>query len=248
MSQSLVNETAGARTPLSGFVAALLTLVVVVFFTDLLRYLPQPALAAIVLAAVTGLIQVQVLKRLWQFSRAEFAVSMAAMFGVLGSGLLNGVLIGVSLSLLLLIHRASRPRITEIGRVRGTSLFADLAGHPEREREPDVLVVRSEGALLYFNVDHVRDRVTALLNSRVQATRLVVLFMGNVPFVDLAGAELLTELRSTLRARGIDFQLAEAHGQVRDALRRLGDHHSGGLGESNETVEDVLTGWRAAQT
>src|SRR5439155_19085174 len=154
VSQSLVNGTAGARTPLSGLVAALLTLVVVAFFTGLLRDLPQPVLAAIVLVAVTGLVQPTALKHVWHFSRTEFAVAMVALAGVLGSGLLNGVLLGVALSILLLIGRASRPRVTEVGRVPGTRYFADLARHPENRREADVLVVRSEGSLLYFNVDH----------------------------------------------------------------------------------------------
>ncbi len=99
MSQSLVNETAGARTPLSGLVAALITLVVVAFFTGLLRNLPQPVLAAVVLVAVTGLVQVEALRHIWRFSRTEFAVAMAAFLGVLGSGLLNGVLLGVALSI-----------------------------------------------------------------------------------------------------------------------------------------------------
>src|SRR5437773_2765208 len=164
MSQSLVNETAGARTPLSGLVAALITLDVVLFFTGLLRSLPQPVLAAIVLVAVTGLVKVQALRHIWRFSRTEFAVAMAALVGVLGSGLLNGVLLGVALSIVLLIHRASRPRVVEIGRVPGTSYFADLVRHPENERVRDVLIARSEGALLYFNVDHVRDQLTGLLN------------------------------------------------------------------------------------
>ena len=87
MSQSLVNETGGARTPLSGLFAALITLVVVAFFTGLLRYLPQPVLAAVVLVAVTGLVQVEALRHIWRFSRTEFAVAMAAVIGVLGSGL-----------------------------------------------------------------------------------------------------------------------------------------------------------------
>src|SRR4029077_7223908 len=194
----------GARTPLSGLVAALITLVIVAFFTGLLRYLPQPVLAAVVLVAVTGLVQVDVLRHIWRFSRTEFAVAMAAVAGVLGSGLLNGVLLGVALSIVLLIHRASRPRVTEIGRVTGTSIFADLERHPEHERVPDVLVVRNEGALLYFNVDHVRDQLTALLRERAAAPGLLILFMGNVRFVDLAGAELLTDLRATLLDRGIE--------------------------------------------
>ena len=246
MSQSLVNETAGARSPLSGLVAALITLIVAVFFTGLLRYLPQPVLAAVVLTAVTGLVQVDALRRIWRFDRTEFAVAAAAFLGVLGSGLLNGVLLGVGLSILLLIRRAARPRITELGRVPGTRLFADSTDHPEYERGADVLVARSEGALVYFNVDHVRDRVSALLNERATAPRLVIFFMGNVPVVDLAGAELLTDLHRTFARRGIDFRLAEAHGQVRTAMRRLHEAHADKLAESNQTVDEILSAWGTA--
>lgn len=246
MSQSLVNETGGARTPLSGLVAALITLVVVAFLTGLLRFLPQPVLAAVVLVAVTGLVQIEALRHTWHFSRTEFAVAMAAMVGVLGSGLLNGVLLGAALSIVLLLHRASRPRVVEIGRVPGTSYFADLERHPENERTPDVLVARVEGALLYFNVDHVRDELTALLSKRTSAPRLLILFMGSVPHADLAGAELLADLRTTFLRQGIEFRLAETRGAVREALRRLGSAQTAALAEANQAVDDVLERWRTS--
>ncbi len=244
MSQSLVNETAGAQTPLSGLVAALIMLVIAVFFTGLLRNLPQPVVAAVVLMAVTGLIQVEALRNIWRFSRQEFAVAIAAALGVLAAGLLQGVLIGVTLSILLLIGRASRPRVREVARVPGTSYFADLIRHPENQREPDVLVVRTEGAVLYFNVDYVRDAVAALVGQRKSPPRLVVFFMGNVPFVDLAGAEFLLHLREQFAARAIAFRLAEAHGEVIAALLRLNDPHGAELAEVNQTVDAILAGWR----
>ncbi len=109
-----------------------------------------------------------------------------------------------------------------------------------------MLVIRSEGALLYFNVDHVRDRLVALLSERSATPRLVVLFMGNVPHIDLAGAEFLAELRAMLLKRGIEFRLAEARGQVREALRRLGNEGVAELAEANQTVDDVLGRWRVA--
>src|SRR5262249_14528169 len=183
MSQSLVNESGGARTPLSGLVAALTTLAIALFFTGLLRALPQPVLAAIVLMAVTGLVKIDALRHIWQFSRAEFAVVLVVLAGVLGSGLLNGVLLGVAMSIVLLIRRASRPRVTEIGRVKGTSYFADLARHPENERVPGVLVVRSEGALVYFSASHVRDRLLEMIRNRAESPPLVIFFMGSGPYV-----------------------------------------------------------------
>ena len=248
MSQSLVNETGGARTPLSGLVAALITLLIAAFFTGLLRDLPQPVLAAIILMAVTGLIQIKTLRHIWHFSRTEFAVAMAALLGVLGSGLLNGVLLGVVFSLVLLLGRASRPRVTELGRVPGTSYFADIARHPENERIDDVLVLRTEGALLYFNVDHIRERVSAFIAERPTPVHLIVLFMGNVPHVDLAGVEFLLELDDKCRKSGIQFKLAEVHGPAREALRRLGEERSDRLAEANQTVADVLAQWRTASS
>lgn len=246
MSQSLVNETGGARSPLSGLVAALITLLVAVFFTGLLRDLPQPVLAAIILVAVTGLVKIDTLRHIWRFSRTEFAVAMAALLGVLGSGLLNGVLLGVAISLLLMLRRASRPRVTELGRVPGTTYFADLARHPENERVNDVLVVRNEGALVYFNIDHVRDRVSALIAECKGRPRLLVFFMGNVPHVDLAGVEFLIDLDATCRRSGIEFRLAEVHGEVREALRRAHSTVASTLAEAHQTVDDVVTKWRGA--
>jgi MFS superfamily sulfate permease-like transporter len=222
MSQSLVNESSGARTPASGLIAALIILAVTVWFSGLLRDLPQPVLAAIVLAAVTGLVNVDALTRLWRFSRAEFSVAAVAFVGVLGSGILRGVLIGAALSLLILLRRGSQPNAAELGRVGDTDLFATLSRGADRTRVPGTFVFRSDGALLYFNVDYIRDRFFALLDARPDAVTTAVYFLGTVPIVDLAGADLLIELRHALAARGIELRLAGAHAEVRDALVRAG--------------------------
>jgi SulP family sulfate permease len=243
MSQSLVNEGGGARTALSGPVAAGIMAVVALFLTGLLRDLPQPVLAAIVLMAVSGLFKLSELRRLWRFSRAEFAVAAAAILGVLGSGLLRGVLIGVVISLLLLLRRASRPRTTELGRVPGTDYFADAIRHPENERVPDVFVFRAEASLLYFNVEHVRDRFFELLGARGREVRRAVFFLGSCPGIDLAGVELLEELDHALRERGIAFRLAEARGDHRETLRRAGFEQQCFPVVANQPVATVLSEW-----
>jgi len=244
MSQSLVNEGGGARTPLSGLVASGIVAVVALFLAGLLRDLPQPVLAAIVLMAVSGLFKLSDLRRLWRFRRGEFGVAIAALLGVLGSGLLRGVLIGVVISLLLVLRRGSRPRTTELGRVPGTDYFADVIRHPENERFPDVFVFRAEASLLYFNVEHVRDRFFELLGARGEGVRLAVFFMGTSPGVDLAGAELLEELHHALRERGIAFRLAEARGDVRETLRSAGFEEHCGPVVPIQPVATVIDEWR----
>ena len=126
-SQSLVNESSGARTPLSGLLASGIILVVALFFTDLLRNLPQPVLAAIVLMAVASLVKVDELRRLWLAHRGEFFVAIAAFLGVLWLGLLKGVLIGAVISMVLLIRRASTPHVAFLGRIPGTRRYSDLS-------------------------------------------------------------------------------------------------------------------------
>jgi sulfate permease, SulP family len=240
MSQSLVNESSGAKTPLSGFIASLLMLLVILFLSGLLRHLPQPVLAAIVLAAVTGLFNVPALKHLWHFNRGEFAVAIAALLGVLGAGLLQGVLIGAILSLLLLLRRAMKPPVTELGRVPGTSYFADRIRHPKNEPIPGVFIFRSSGGLLYFNVEYVRDRFFELLARREDPVHNAIFFLGNVPSLDLAGVELLEELREELAKRGITLRLAEAHSRIREDLRRGGFERHYGPIEADQTVEAIL--------
>jgi SulP family sulfate permease len=243
MSQSLVNESAGARTPVSGLVAALFTLIVVLFATGLLRNLPQPVLAAIVLAAVMSLVDIRAFRHIWRFSRTEFFVAIAALLGVLGSGPVNGVLLGAVISIVLLLRQAARPRVTELARVPGTTYFADRSRHPENEGIPGVLVVRCESALLYFNVEYVRERVFEILGRRQDTVRLVVFFLGAVPKIDLAGAELIADLHRTFRARGVDFHVSDAHGDVRDALRRIEFEREHGELETVQTVESVVSRW-----
>lgn len=240
MSQSLVNEGGGARTPLSGAIAAGFVLVVVLFLTHLLQALPQPVLAAIVLAAVTGLFNLSALRDYWRHDRREFVVAAAALIAVLGSGLLRGVLIGCVISLVQLIHRASRPHVALLGRIPGTKRFSDRARHADNELIPEVMIVRPESALVYFNIDHVRDIILARSLAETPRPRLVVLDLSAAPFLDLQSAHTLGELADELAAAGVRVQAVEAHASVRDRLRREGvDVKLGGVGRRN-SVHDVV--------
>jgi MFS superfamily sulfate permease-like transporter len=123
--------------------------------------------------------------------------------------------------------------------VRGTADFVDRTG--PGQTTPGVLVVRCESSLLYFNTDHVRERVLELLARRTDPVRLVVFHLGAVPRIDLAGATLLAELLRTRRARGIDLRLAEANAEIRDALRRIGFDRDYGPLDAGQTVDRILS-------
>src|SRR6201998_2641139 len=230
MSQSLVNEGGGARTPLSGAIAAGIMLVVVLFFTHLLRALPQPVLAAVVLVAVAGLFKVSALEQLWRGDRPEFAVAMAAIVGVLGQGLLRGVMIGAIISLVLLIRRASRPHVALLGRIPGTRRFSDRERSPDNELIPGVLIFRPESGLVYFNMDHVRDTILDRVRAEAVPPKLVVLDLSAAPRVDMHSAHMLASLAEELTAAGGRFQAVEARSSVRERLRNEGvDARLGGI-------------------
>jgi SulP family sulfate permease len=240
MSQSLVNEGGGARTPLSGALAAGFILIVVLFFSHLLSALPQPVLAAVVLVAVAGLLKLSALKHLWRADRPEFVVAMAAILGVLGSGLLRGVMIGAAISLVQLIHRASKPHVAFLGRIPGTRRFSDRERHPTNDLIPGVLIFRPESGLIYFNVDHVCDTILDRMRAEAKRPKLVVLDLSAAPRVDLQGAHALGGLAEEITAQGIRFQAVEARSSVRDRLRLEGvDLKMGGI-DRRATVADVV--------
>jgi sulfate permease, SulP family len=248
MSQSVVNEGGGAQTPLSGAVAAALVLIVVVFFSHLLRALPQPVLAAVVLVAVAGLFKVSVLRHLWRADRPEFVVAMAAIFGVLGSGLLRGVMIGVAISMVQLLRRASRSHVALLGRIPGTRRFGDLERHADNELIPGAVITRPESSVIYFNADHVCDLIRDFARASALTPRLVVLDLSAAPLVDMQGAQALATLADELRAAGIRVQAVEARSSVRDRLRREGmDARLGGLSRFT-SVADVVDAFQAADS
>jgi high affinity sulfate transporter 1 len=246
MSQSLVNEEAGARTPLSGLIAAAVILLVALFLASALRNLPQPVLAAIVLTAVMGLFNVKALRTLWRVDRGEFVTAMAALLGVLGSGLLRGVLIGAVISLVQLLRRAAKPHVALLGRIPDTRRFSDRQRHPDNELIPGVAIFRPESGLVYFNIDHVCETILDRVRAQVDPPRLVILDLSAAPHVDIQGAEALATLADELSARGIRVQAVEPRASVRDRLRAAGvDARLGGVNRFS-SIADVLDSMHGA--
>jgi high affinity sulfate transporter 1 len=227
LSQSAVNEKAGAKTPLSLTFASVTLALCLLFLTGFLRNLPKAALAAIVLMAVIGLIKVQELRHLWRVSKLEFAVAAVALVGVLLFGVLKGVVVAAIASILLLIQQVARSHVAFLGRIPGTRRFSDLARHQDNERIPGVLAFRVESGIFYFNVDHVFRVVLDRVEAEVRTLRLVVCDLSTSPAVDLAGARMILDLHTELAKRGIILRLVEAHASVRDLLRMEGAEGSG---------------------
>jgi high affinity sulfate transporter 1 len=218
LSQSAVNEKGGACSPLSLVFASAFMGLVLLLFTGLFDNLAEAVLAAILLIAVKSLIDLKELRYLWHASRIDFAAAGVALAGVLVMGILDGVLIAVLASVVMLLWRAAQPHVAFLGRIPGTDRYSDITRHPENEAIPGVLAFRVEASLVYFNVDHVLQTVLARVQGETQLRR-VVYDLSNTPYVDVAGARMLRRLHDELAAKDIAFRVVGAHGDVRDRLR-----------------------------
>jgi len=247
LSQSSVNDKAGARTPLALVFASGTIGLCLMFLTGLLANLPNVVLAAIVLVAVKGLINLRELRHVWQVSRFEFVVSMVAFAAVLLLGILKGVIVAVLVSMLLIIRRAAHPHVAFLGRIPGTRVYSDIERNPDNEAVPQVLIFRAESSLLYFNVEHVRSVVWQKIRASTEPLRLVVCDLSVSPVVDLAGARMLATLHKELQAAGVGLRLVAAHASVRDILRAEGLEELVGYFGRRVSVADVIDEFRAPE-
>ena len=240
LSQSAVNEKAGARTPLS-LVFASCTLILVLFFlTGMLRNLPDAVLAAIVMVAVAGFVKITDFKRLRQISRLEFNVAMVAFVGVLLLGILKGVTVSAIASILFLLRLMARPHVSVLGRIKGSTRFSDSIRHPSNERFPGLFLFRVEAPLLYFNVNAVSSSVLEALHRETTPVRLAVCDLSTSPYIDAAGAKMLEQLVEELGREGIQLKVAEAHAEAREILRATGISESlGGVSRHTALVDIV---------
>lgn len=240
LSQSSVNEKAGARTPLSLVFASCIVGAVLLFLTGFFRNLPDAVLAAVVLVAVKGLIDVSEFRHLYRASRMDFYAALIALVAVLLLGILDGVIFAVFASLFMLIKRAATPHVAFLGKVPGTDRFSDLARHPDNESIPGTLVFRPESAVLYFNVDHIYSRVLDYVRQN-NDIRLVVCDLSKAAYVDLAGARMLQRLYEELQQSGIRLRVVEALGKCRDLLRAEGLDEKLGPITRRLSVSDMIT-------
>ncbi|TDC49263.1 SulP family inorganic anion transporter [Jiangella ureilytica] len=233
LSKTAVNGGAGAKSQVSGWTVAALTVLTLLVLTPLFEPLPEPALAAVVIAAVVDLVDVGGLRRLYavntaalrsiygRAARADFICALGALLGVLVFDTLPGLLIGVVLSVVLLLERSAYPHVAVLGRVEGggPGRWTDRERDPGSTPVPGVVVVRVESGLYFANADTVRDR---LLELAVDGVRALVLDATTVPTVDVTAAGMLRDTAAELESRGVRLLAVGNVGQVRDVLRRAG--------------------------
>jgi SulP family sulfate permease len=218
LSRSAVNVAAGAHSPLASIVSALAMLLIVALGTHWFARIPLAVLAACIIVAAIGMVDVQAVRKAWSYDRADAYASLGTTLGVLFFGLDQGIAMGIGLSLVTLLVRASSPHIAVIGRIPGSEHFRNIERHGV-ETIPDVLFLRIDENLFFGNLNAIETRLASELE-HAPFTHDVVLILSAVNSIDTTAMEVLTDLNRDLAERGIKLHLAEVKGPVQDRLQR----------------------------
>lgn len=223
MSASAVKESAGAKTQVTNLVSWVLVIATVLFLTPLFASLPESVLAALIIHAVWHIIASRKLQRVRLVSRTEFVLGLLALFGVLLIDVLQGLVIGLVASLVLVIYRSSRPHISSLGHVPGEpGAYSALDRHPENISVPGVLILRLDSPMTYYNALTVRDRLNALVAASQPPPRAVILDAPVQDQLDITSAEVLKGFLKDMHAAGIGVYVTDVHTPVVEFAQRIG--------------------------
>jgi len=240
LSQSVINDEAGAKTPVSLIVASSVIAICLLFLTSLIKNLPTVILASVVLVAIRGLVDFEEFKRLYKVNRFDFVIAFLALLSVVIFGILHGVVIAALASLILLLRIVSAPHVAFLGRIPGTNRYTDIERHPENEPLKGFLLFRVESPLLYFNISNIYQTVWNKILSEEPNLKIVIFDLSTSAYIDSSGARLIKRLYLNLQDKGISFKIADAHSKVRDILRFEEIEHLLGHVSRKTSVHDVV--------
>ena len=246
-SRTPVAEAAGSKTQLTGVIGALAIALLLVFAPNLLQYLPQTALAAVVIAAAIGLIEVSDLRRIYRIQRWEFWLSIVCFAGVAIFGAIPGIALAIVIAVIEFLWDGWRPHSAVLGYVEHSQSYHDITRHPEAHLIPGLVLFRWDAPLFFANAELFQQRVLdAVANSPTPVRRFVVA-AEPVTSVDVTAADALCELDENLHAAGIDLCFAEMKDPVKDKLKRFGLFTRFGEQTFFATVGEAVTAYRSTQ-
>jgi high affinity sulfate transporter 1 len=221
-SRTPVAEAAGARTQVTGVVGALAIAVLLVAAPNLLRDLPNTALAAVVIASAIGLIEIADLKRIYRIQRWEFWLSMACFAGVVTLGAIPGIALAIVIAVIEFLWDGWRPHSAVLGRVDRVKGYHDITRYPGARLIPGLVLFRWDAPLFFANAEFFHERAMAAIAGSPTPVRWLVVAAEPVTSVDVTAADMLSELDASLHAAGIELCFAEMKDPVKDKLKRFG--------------------------
>jgi high affinity sulfate transporter 1 len=248
LSKTSVAMAAGARTQVANLVAAVLCFLTLVLLTPLFRGMPHPTLAAIVIAAMLHLSKPAYLRDVFGRARWEFGIAVIVVMGELTLGVLQGIALGVMLSLLLVIYRASHPHGSVLGQVPGTEAYRNVERHPEALTFPGLLIWRPGGDLFFASIGHLGDGLKTALAASHPPTKHVLVDAEAVNQLDISACDALLSIIQELQGQGITFAFARVRDHVRARMRRGGVEAVVGSANFHERVTEGVRAWQQRET
>jgi len=249
-SRSAVNDQAGARTPIANVFAAIVIALTLLFLTSLFYYLPVPALAAIIMVAGFGLIDMREVRALFEARRRDGYLALFTALCTLFIGIQEGILLGIGASVVMVLYRISRPNVAELGHVTGTRLYRDLERFENSHRIRDIMVLRVDAAFSFANAEYFKDFILEKSEREGRNIRAVVVDGSSINDLDTTAIEALEVTIETLASQGIELHLTGLIGPVRETVRRSGLYATVGEDrfhmEPHEAVMDLLERWDQA--
>jgi sulfate permease, SulP family len=221
-SRTAVNDQMGARTQISGLLAAAVIALVLLFLTGPIQYLPKATLGAVIVAAALGLVEPDAWRGIARVSRVEVAIAAITMVGVIAVGVLQALLLAVALSVVDAVRRSADPHDAVLGYVERLDRYADVRIHPSARIVPGVLVYRLDDRLFFANTNYVEGRIREAISGAPAPVRWLVFDAEALNHVDATGVRMLTELIESLRKESITFVFARLHSPVHDDLAEAG--------------------------
>jgi high affinity sulfate transporter 1 len=221
-SRTAVAEAAGAKTQLTGVVGALAIALLLLFAPNLLRYLPQSALAAVVIASALGLVEISDLRRIHRIQRWEFWLSMGCFAGVAVLGAIPGILLAVVVAVIEFLWDGWRPHSAVLGRVERMKGYHDITRYPDAHLIPGLVLFRWDAPLFFANAELFKQRVLGAVAKSPIPVLWFVVAAEPVTSIDVTAADVVSELDQTLHAAGIELCFAEMKDPVKDKMKRFG--------------------------
>ena len=221
-SRTVVADSIGSKSQLTGVVAGMAIIVLLVGADNLLADLPSSVLAAVVIVASFGLFDLETMRRLFRVRRSDFLALVIAMLGVILVGVLEGLAIAVGVSVAIFVWKRWRPYSATLGRVRGRKGYHDTDRHPDAYVMPGLVLFRFDSPLFFASAPYFEERLRAAIAAHPVPVRRVVVAAEPITDIDSTGAEILDEVLDDLEHRGIEFRFAELKGPVKDRLQAYG--------------------------
>ncbi|MDH5369808.1 MAG: solute carrier family 26 protein [Gammaproteobacteria bacterium] len=221
-SRTAVNDQAGANTPLASIITAILIAIVLLFLTPLFYYLPKAVLAAIIMTAVFGLVDIKEIKHLNQVKRSDLTMLLITFFATLTLGIEMGILTGVAVSLLWFVVKTTRPHVAVLGQIPGTDTFKNIDRVPDLKVEDDVLVLRVDAQFYFGNASFLKDLVKSHVTNAKTKLKAIVIEAASINQLDASADAVLHELHEELAAANIKLYFANVKGPVMDVMQRSG--------------------------